>query len=321
MGSDGDDAVWRPAGARFEGTWTAGKVARHLGIAESTLRSWHRRYGVGPHGRQPGRHRRYGARDVARLERMRDLIAAGVLPSDAARAVRRPAGAWAPATDLLSALVAAAGRLDSQRCLTLLRRGLLATDVATVWERLCRPALRAVDADQAENGRCPDSEHVLSWAVQAALAGATVSGLAPVVRRRRPGGREPQVLLACVAGERHTLPLEALAAVLTERGFGVRMLGADTPTEAITRAVSVSGPAAVVVWSQYGEGAASPGRVRDEVTEAARNRRSRLVTAGPGWAIAPTAPTASGRDEVTHVGSLAEAVAALARITGTTTGG
>ena len=67
--------------------WTAGQVARQLGIAESTLRAWHRRYGIGPHGSEPGRYRHYAEADVARLRRMLELIKLGMLASDAARAV------------------------------------------------------------------------------------------------------------------------------------------------------------------------------------------------------------------------------------------
>jgi DNA-binding transcriptional MerR regulator len=296
----GSDDIGSQDGARFAGTWTAGQVARHLGVAESTLRSWHRRYGLGPHARPAGRHRRYRAKDVARLERMRDLIAAGTSPADAAREVRRVAGERVEMADLLGGLVAAAGRLDSPGCLALLRRGLSATDTATVWERLCRPALRAIEQDQAELGRCPDAEHVLSWAISTVLGGVAHAGLG------RPAGRRPCVLLACVAGERHTLPLEALAAVLAERGFEVRVLGADTPTEAIVNAVAVSRPAAVVAWSQrpgpYEAGEEDP--VRAEVAEAARAWRASLVTAGPGWRRGGS------------VGSLADAVETLAALTG-----
>jgi DNA-binding transcriptional MerR regulator len=36
---------------------TAGAVARLLGVPASTLRSWHRRYGIGPTGHHAGRHR------------------------------------------------------------------------------------------------------------------------------------------------------------------------------------------------------------------------------------------------------------------------
>lgn len=73
-------------------------VARRLGIAPATLRTWDRRYGIGPTEHTPGRHRRYSAEDVARLELMQHALMRGVSPADAARhaqAARLPG----PATD------------------------------------------------------------------------------------------------------------------------------------------------------------------------------------------------------------------------------
>ena len=61
-------------------------VARRIGVAPATLRTWDRRYGLGPSQHAAGSHRRYGPADVARLEVMRRLIHAGVNPADAARA-------------------------------------------------------------------------------------------------------------------------------------------------------------------------------------------------------------------------------------------
>ena len=61
-------------------------VARRIGVAPATLRTWDRRYGLGPSEHAAGSHRRYGPADVARLEIMRRLIHAGVNPGDAARA-------------------------------------------------------------------------------------------------------------------------------------------------------------------------------------------------------------------------------------------
>src|ERR1700759_1599917 len=90
------------------GSWTAGQVARHLGIAESTLRSWHRRYGIGPHGTEPGRYRRYLEEAVPRLRRMLDLIGLGMLPSEAARAVQAGENEPVPAERDVADLVAAA---------------------------------------------------------------------------------------------------------------------------------------------------------------------------------------------------------------------
>ncbi|WP_407318912.1 MerR family transcriptional regulator [Isoptericola halotolerans] len=61
-------------------------VARRLGVAPATLRTWDRRYGLGPSDRTAGSHRRYTPDDVARLLVMRRLTLEGVAPVDAAEA-------------------------------------------------------------------------------------------------------------------------------------------------------------------------------------------------------------------------------------------
>ena len=66
--------------------FSVGAVARRLGVAPSTLRTWNRRYGIGARELSPGRHRRYTAEDIVRLEHMQKLILRGAAPADAARA-------------------------------------------------------------------------------------------------------------------------------------------------------------------------------------------------------------------------------------------
>ena len=56
----------------------------------STLRTWDRRYGLGP-GHTEGRHRRYAGEDVERLTRMQELVRNGVATADAARAAQSAA--------------------------------------------------------------------------------------------------------------------------------------------------------------------------------------------------------------------------------------
>ncbi|MFB7366622.1 MerR family transcriptional regulator, partial [Streptomyces hydrogenans] len=68
---------------------TTGSVARRLGVSPTTVRSWDRRYGIGPAVRGDGRHRRWSPADVAMLEEMCRLTASGVPPAEAARAARR----------------------------------------------------------------------------------------------------------------------------------------------------------------------------------------------------------------------------------------
>lgn len=67
---------------------TVAAAARRLGIAPSTLRTWDRRYGIGPGAHEPGRHRRYSRDDLARLELMQHALLRGASPGDAARHAR-----------------------------------------------------------------------------------------------------------------------------------------------------------------------------------------------------------------------------------------
>ncbi|WP_308257344.1 MerR family transcriptional regulator, partial [Pseudonocardia lacus] len=60
-------------------------VARRIGVAPATLRSWHRRYGIGPSAYSSGARRAYTAEDVARLEAMHAAMVRGSSAADAAR--------------------------------------------------------------------------------------------------------------------------------------------------------------------------------------------------------------------------------------------
>ncbi len=64
---------------------TVAAVARRLGVAPSTLRTWDRRYDLGPSAHTAGSHRRYSPDDLSRLVVMRRLTLEGVPPADAAR--------------------------------------------------------------------------------------------------------------------------------------------------------------------------------------------------------------------------------------------
>jgi MerR family transcriptional regulator, light-induced transcriptional regulator len=77
--------------------FSVGAVARRLGVAPSTLRTWNRRYGIGARELSPGRHRRYTAEDITRLEHMQKLILRGAAPADAARAAMAASAVLVPA--------------------------------------------------------------------------------------------------------------------------------------------------------------------------------------------------------------------------------
>ncbi|MFY1679409.1 MerR family transcriptional regulator [Streptomyces sp. WMMC905] len=283
---------------------TTGEVARRLGVAPTTIRSWHHRYGLGPDTHAGGRHRRWTEVDVARLERMCVLTGRGVPAAEAARLARvttapvagdarrtsRPpsrsrsevpqAGGppIAEARRDSRAVARAALRLDAAALDELLESAIDRHGLVEAWGEVISPTLRAVGRKWERSGeRYVEVEHFLSWHVSGAL------------RRRTPAAvadRSAAALLACVPGENHTLPLEALAAALAEHGVPVRMFGAAVPVESLTAAVRRTGPAVVALWAQSRATASRP--LADHVATMewgvrGARRRPMVMTLGPGW--------------------------------------
>ncbi|MFD8205952.1 B12-binding domain-containing protein, partial [Streptomyces sp. NPDC059695] len=176
-------------------------------------------------------------------------------------------------------LARAAVRLDAAAMETLLQQAISDHGLVTAWEDVMVPTLRAVGRKwELSNDLYVEVEHLLSWQVSTALRRAALTA---ADRSRAP------VLLACVPAEPHTLPLEALAAALSERGLEARMFGGAVPAEALDTAVRRCGPTAVVLWSQTRTTADHPlARHVAGTTFGLRGARTSplVVLAGPGWA-------------------------------------
>jgi DNA-binding transcriptional MerR regulator len=248
-------------------------VARRLGVAPSTLRTWDRRYGLGPRGHTTGRHRRYGPDDIARLELMQRALVRGASPAEAAeyalKAHREGSRPDVPGgAALAEGLGHAALAMDATGVQRLLADAIAADGVVACWDRVVRPVLAAVAGHWADPGESVAVEHLLHECVLAAMVAATP--LLGPTRNRQP------VLLSCAPEERHSLPLYALRAALARREVATHMLGAALPADALASAVRRTAPLAVVVWAQlprYGDPA-----VFDRIPDA------RAFGCGPGWA-------------------------------------
>ncbi|MFI8348804.1 MerR family transcriptional regulator [Streptomyces sp. NPDC085596] len=280
---------------------TTGALARRLGVSPTTLRSWDRRYGLGPATRADGRHRRWTPDDVAVLESMCRLTSSGVPPAEAARAARdarQPPGDRAQTPVLRSrapgalplgdvrqecrGLARAAVRLDAPAVEEQLDGVVAEYGITVAWQDVMAPALHAVGRKWVSSGdRYIEVEHLLSWHVSTVLRRHTP--------RLGPAGTPVAgpVLLACAPDEQHTLPLEALNAALVQHGVPTRMFGSAVPADALAAAVRRLGPAAVVLWSQARPTASLPlARHVAAIEWGVRGARGQtlMMLGGPGWA-------------------------------------
>ncbi|MFE0516397.1 B12-binding domain-containing protein, partial [Streptomyces sp. NPDC058964] len=151
-------------------------------------------------------------------------------------------------------LARAAVRLDASAVEEQLAAAVAEHGLAVAWQEVMVPTLHAVGRRWASSGdRYVEVEHLLSWHVSTVLRRHTRQ---PVPSADAPAAGP--VILACVPGEQHTLPLEALNAGLSELGLPTRMFGAAVPAEALAAAVRRLGPAAVVLWAQARSTASLP---------------------------------------------------------------
>jgi hypothetical protein len=245
---------------------------------------------------------------MARLILMQRLVTAGVAPAEAARwAQRSPLSAYSVSARSVSAyslpalqpalspvpaprsgarggqaltlrdadpvawsLGRAALRLDALGARDIVTGTVGERGVAGAWNDVLRPVLVAVGARAASGTDLVEVEHILSGCISAVFASVP-----------RPSCDTPvRLLLSCADEEQHSLPIEALAAALAQRGIPTRVLGARVPPGAVRATVRRTGPAAVLLWA-HTPATADPKQLDELVT--GRGRPTLVVAAGPGW--------------------------------------
>lgn len=228
----------RPGPPSEEGSLTVAAVSRRLGVAPATLRTWDRRYGLGPSTHHAGAHRRYSAADLERLLHMRRLTLEGVAPGEAARlALAAPSGtpteadirdAYAdalPATPDPAALASAAGVFDHAAVRWQLARVHVRNTLAW-WDELVAPALALLHAGVRleQPGECATS--TLTAAAFAELRSRTA-----LAEDRIAQDPAATVLIVPVPEGAPDLAVHALAAALTAEGVTARLLNGGHPED------------------------------------------------------------------------------------------
>ncbi len=263
-------------------------VARRLGVAPATLRTWDRRYGLGPSERSAGSHRRYTRDDVLRLMVMRRLTLEGIAPGDAARAaleadldVERALRASA----VNEAQAAAKAAEDSQTPgaptslvhftrPTLVQSNVVATpsdavdaalrhdidaatsmlaldpdaDIVDWWTDLVDPAFTRLSERTVLAKPGEESVQVLTGAAMRAIR-EHQSAREAVSGTPHPSQMRRIVLIFTAPDEPHPLPAHTLAAALGAKGIMARIVSGPANPHRSQELVSMVRPAAIVLMT------------------------------------------------------------------------
>ena len=289
---------------------TVASVARRLGIAPATLRTWDRRYGLGPSSHVEGEHRKYDGKDLARLTLMRKLIVQGYSPCDAAEVALKSKAKGsetslnttqevesADCSELIESLLKAARVYDRSYIENTLRDQINKQGIIATWNGLIVPVLIAVGNEWAELGTGIEIEHLLTEIITRLMQSSNQTPDLPI--NSRP------VLLACIGEEMHTLALYTLGAALAERNIQSQFLGARTPISAVGAVVRKSAPPAVFLWAQLAKNGKS-----EVIGDIPKIRPApRIILGGPGW-------LKSSRKSVVRVDCLDSAITEITRAVG-----
>ncbi len=256
-----DQPTERAAESRHAGpALSVAAVARRLGVAPATLRTWDRRYGLGPSEHMAGAHRRYSSGDVRRLLVMRRLTLEGVAPSEAARAALAAPDDAGPdphvpsMTEVMDAyasaepmaadpagLAAASSSFDNAAVRWVLTR-VHPRDVLAWWTDLVEPALGAV---AGRGAIMRPGEGVGSALTAAAFAELRSRAVAAATHL----DSAPVTVLLVPTGSPDELHVHVLATALQSNGVRARVLAWSVPAE-VTAALEQLSPAAVVITAR-----------------------------------------------------------------------
>jgi DNA-binding transcriptional MerR regulator len=278
-----------------------GAVAQRTGISTHTIRIWERRYGVLAPKRASGGGRLYSDADVARLLRLKSLVAAGHsigevarLGDDALAALSPGGGRWlggegagspkvsaqrareartprrfvgVDTESVRRALLSAVARLDAEDASAILAASLVEHPPEEVIEQIIAPALAEIGERWSRAELTAAHEHAASAVVRAFLGS--------LLRAQRPKPDAPVAVATTLTGERHELGAMMAAVLLAIEGWRVVYLGADLPVADIASAAGEVGASLILVSVVY------PDRgVAAALEELATRTRARVVVGG-----------------------------------------
>jgi MerR family transcriptional regulator, light-induced transcriptional regulator len=279
------------------------------GISLDTLRAWERRHeAVAPIRNERGR--LYSDADIARLQKLRELVKRGHAIGSIAGLGDRKLGQLLDAADThraappasigeadVGSLTSALDRYDLDTIEATLNRHAAVLPTRDLVFAVVLPLLQEIGR-RWEAGRLrPAQEHLVSSTLRSVLGGLLRATVRPQAL--------PKVVFATPAGERHELGLLSAALLAASAGYGVVYLGADLPSADIAHAAATAGSRIVLV------GLTTP----RAVTHAEIRRLAENLDGIELWIGGPAAESvvSAAGDRVRLVPALQEVVPMLAR--------
>ena len=199
---------------------TVSSVADELGVSASTLRTWERRYGLGPARREAGSRRRYQPEDVERLRAMVNHLHAGLPAAEAAKralsdVTAHPNAGHVTASQLRSIVLSDdIPRLEDALEATVASHGLVHT-----WSRFVEPTLKTLRTTPGGDPVGAPPALMLLNAFQRVCRSVHLSRPA----RSLVGGDR----VALIADALHETPAQVIGVALAWYGCDVRLLSSE----------------------------------------------------------------------------------------------
>ncbi len=209
-------------------------VAVLTGVNAITLRAWERRYKLITPRRTPKGHRLFTQQDVARINRVVELLNQGIsvshvkplldqIPGDAATPATRDDGdTWKAQQEKM---LGAVERFDEPALDNAYNDALSLYPVDIVNQRLTTPMLRLLGERWKKRATGIAEEHFFSVYLRNKLGSR--------IHHMNQRGNGPLLLLACLPGELHEIGLLFFALAAVNAGYRVLILGANTPLRQI----------------------------------------------------------------------------------------
>ena len=241
--------------------YTIGQAALRAGVSIPVLRAWERRYGIVHPQRTPSGYRLYDDVAIDRLRSMRELVASGMSPAQAAKQIEEhgvtgtstlpgePArftdeAATPPDDAFTHAYVSAAAAMDEARVEAVLEEIMASASFERAVDDRLMPALRGLGRAWSTGEVSVAAEHAASHAVLRRLSAAFQAAGTSIGR---------PVLVGLPPGSRHELGALAFATAVRRRGIGVVYLGPDVPLQSWVDAVRWTSARAVVIGAPTGD--------------------------------------------------------------------